>query len=54
MTPADLKSLLQHRIESLDIAHARADVRPFLRDARALGIWSPRYFHDLSDRIVYA
>ena len=34
--------LLHQRIETLDIEQARTDVRPFLRDARALEIWSPR------------
>ena len=46
--------MLQQRIETLDIEQARADVRPFLRDARALEIWSPRYFRDLADKVVCA
>ena len=36
------------------IEQARADVRPFLRNASALDIWSPRYFRDLSEKVVYA
>lgn len=51
MTPADLQDLLRQRIESLDIEQAKADVRPFLRDASALDIWSSRYFRDLSSRV---
>lgn len=48
------RHLLQRRIEALGIDQARADVRPFLRDARALEIWSTRYFHDLAKRVVCA
>lgn len=51
---AGFRHLLQQRIDTLDIEQARADVRPFLRDADALEIWSARYFRDLSDGIVYA
>ncbi|MBW7881724.1 MAG: nucleotidyl transferase AbiEii/AbiGii toxin family protein [Caldilineaceae bacterium] len=54
MGPADLKTLLRQRIDALDVEQARADVRPFLRDARVLEIWSARYFHDLADRMVCA
>lgn len=54
MEPADLRSMLQKRIESLDIEQARADVRPFLRESHVLEIWSPRYFHDLTERLVFA
>ena len=53
MLPADFLRLLQQRIDTLDIDQARADVRPFLRDARALEIWSPRYFRDLADKVAY-
>lgn len=51
---ADFQRLLQQRIDTLDIAQAQADVRPFLRDARVLDIWSPRYFLDLAEKVVYA
>lgn len=54
MTQADFRNLLQQRIQSLDIEQARADARPFLRDAHALEIWSARYFSDLAERLVYA
>lgn len=54
MTQADLKTLLQQRIQTLDIDQARADVRPFLRDASTLDIWSTRYFHDLAAKVKCA
>lgn len=52
MTRADLMLLLHQRIDTLDIDQARSDVRPFLRDARVLDIWSPRYFRELAERVV--
>lgn len=52
MAKADLLHLLQQRVDALDIEQARSDVRPFLRDASALDIWSPRYFHSLVEKIV--
>ena len=54
MTSADLHGLLQQRIATLDIEQARTDVRPFLRDPGVLDIWSPRYFHDLAERVACA
>lgn len=48
---ASFQKLLHQRIDSLDIEQARADVRPFLRDADALTIWSPGYFRDLSEKV---
>ncbi|MBZ4185586.1 nucleotidyl transferase AbiEii/AbiGii toxin family protein [Thermomonas sp. RSS23] len=54
MQQTDLQHLLLQRIESLDFEQARADVRPFLRDAHALDIWSPRYFRDLAGKLIYA
>ena len=47
------QQLLQQRIESLDIEQARNDVQPFLRDPRALDIWSTRYFLDLSAKLAF-
>src|SRR5690606_2289947 len=54
MAPADFQRLLQQRIDTLDVEQARADVRPFLRDARGLEIWSGRYFRDLAEKVVCA
>ena len=54
MDTAEFQRLLQQRIETLDIEQSRGDVRPFLHDARALDIWSPRYFRDLAAKLLYA
>ena len=51
---AGLQRLLLARIASLDVAQAKADVRPFVRDAQVLAIWSPGYFRELAERVVCA
>lgn len=50
---AAFQRLLHQRIDTLDVDQARADVRPFLRDARVLDIWSSRYFRDLAEKVTY-
>ena len=46
-----LQSLLNQRIESVDIHAAAEEVRPFLRDPRELTLWSENFFMDLVSRI---
>lgn len=43
--------LLEQRIKSLDIAKAKADVLPFVRDARELELWSPGFFQQVIQQI---
>lgn len=44
---------LKRRIASIDFAAAAADVRPFLRDASCLDIWSAEYFTTLTDAMRF-
>jgi len=44
---AMLHKLLRERFESVDIAAAATEVRPFLRDPRELTLWSKNLFIDL-------
>jgi predicted nucleotidyltransferase component of viral defense system len=46
-----LKKLVVDRIESVDLEKAKSDVRPFIRDARELDVWSMDYFSQLTDRL---
>jgi len=46
-----LHNLLQERIKSVDIRAAAEEVRPFLRDARELTLWSENFFLDLVSRV---
>jgi len=46
-----LRSLLEARIARVDIAAAAEEVRPFLRDARELTLWSSAFFLELVQRL---
>lgn len=43
----ELMDLLQEKIGTTSIEKVKADVRPFIKDARELDIWSRQYFLDL-------
>jgi len=49
-----LRSLLEERIATVDIAVAAEEVRPFLRDVRELTLWSGEFFLDLLPRLHVA
>lgn len=48
---ATVTELLKKRIEKLDIAKAKQDVRPFIRDARELDLWSQEFFQEIIKQI---
>lgn len=48
---AVLKSLLNERFEKVDLASAANEVRPFVRDARELTLWSEAFFKDLVTKL---
>ena len=43
-----LRQLLAQRFQQVDFDQARADVRPFIRDAAELEIWDRRFFQSLA------
>ena len=49
---AKLRSLLDERFGRVDLAAAAEEVRPFLRDARELTLWSEAFFKDLLPRLT--
>lgn len=51
LTRESVVSLLQQRIASLDIQKAKADVLPFINDARELELWSPKFFNSVTSNI---
>ncbi len=51
---ADLRRLLLDAVARLDIDQARAEVVPFVRDRRALDVWSAGFFTDVIGRITPA
>lgn len=48
---AKLKSLLNARILGLDIAKAKSDVEPFLKDQRKTELWSHEFFLTLVNQV---
>ena len=51
--PDAFRALLRSKILALDVALAKADVAPFVRDAAALDIWSQDYFLALADKVAF-
>jgi hypothetical protein len=55
-TPIDeatFRRLLSKKIERLDVAMARADVERFLAPPSATDVWSPEFFHAVTDRMTF-
>ena len=44
---AAVQTLLKERIQSVDLAAAAEDVRPFLSDPRELQLWDEEFFMQL-------
>lgn len=51
MTAADVRDLLTKRIDKVDIDQLRREVKPFVKDAAALAIWSKEFFLDVVSRL---
>lgn len=47
-----LQTLLCERFETVDLAAAADEVRPFLRDTRELSLWSETFFKELACRLT--
>jgi hypothetical protein len=52
LTGEELQRWLAETISRLDVAHARAEVEPFVRDPAALAVWSKEFFLDVVSRIM--
>jgi len=52
LTPEALQERLRRAVDDLDVTKARREVAPFVRDQRALEIWSPAFFKEIVGRIV--
>ena len=48
---ADLRSLLERRIDRVDIGQIRQEVEPFVKDPGSLALWSKDLFLDVATRI---
>ena len=52
LVPEILQALLRRAIDGLDVEKARREVAPFIRDQRALDLWSQEFFAEVITRIV--
>jgi len=53
LTSEKLLEFLLETINTLDIAGARKEVEPFVRQPETLSIWSREFFSDVASRIVF-
>ncbi|MGE4396526.1 MAG: nucleotidyl transferase AbiEii/AbiGii toxin family protein [Sulfurimonas sp.] len=51
LTKQNIKELLLQRIESLDVAKAKNDVQPFIKDMREIELWSKEFFMAVVENI---
>ncbi len=51
LTKQNIKELLLQRIESLDVAKAKNDVQPFIKDMRECDLWSKEFFKAVAENI---
>jgi len=52
LTPEVLQALLRRAVDGLDVEKARREVAPFIKDQRALDVWSREFFAEVITRIV--
>jgi hypothetical protein len=52
LNPEGLQDLLGQAVDGLDVEKARREVSPFVRDQRALEVWSQDFFRQVVARVV--
>jgi predicted nucleotidyltransferase component of viral defense system len=52
LTPEVLQARLRRAVDGLDVEKARREVAPFIKDQRALDVWSREFFAEVITRIV--
>jgi len=51
LSKQNIKELLLQRIETLDVAKAKSDVQPFIKDIREIELWSKEFFIAIIENI---
>lgn len=51
ITEEEFRDLLRQKIDSVNMDRVKEDIRRFIPDQDRLKIWSPQYFHDLSEKL---
>ena len=47
ITESGFRALLTNKIDSVNMQYVKDDIKRFVKDAKRIDIWSPKYFHDL-------
>jgi hypothetical protein len=53
ITEKEFRDLLRQKIDSVNMDRVKEDISCFIPDQDRLKIWSPQYFHDLSEKIKF-
>jgi predicted nucleotidyltransferase component of viral defense system len=51
LTPDKLRRFLEQAVADLDIEQVRREVSPFIRDRRAMDVWSREFFRNIIQRV---
>ncbi|HTI11605.1 MAG TPA: nucleotidyl transferase AbiEii/AbiGii toxin family protein [Puia sp.] len=51
ITEEEFRDLLSQKIDSVNMERVKDDIRRFIPNQDRLAIWSPKYFHDLSEQL---
>lgn len=51
ISEAEFRELLSAKIDMVNFNYVKADASRFIKDVSILDIWSPKYFHDLSQHL---
>ena len=54
LTKDKFLELLKNKIEHVNIASAKDDIRNFIKDSRSIEIWSKEFFISLLPKIIFA
>jgi hypothetical protein len=53
ITEKEFRDLLRQKIDSVNMDRVKEDISRFIPDQERLKIWSPQYFHDLSEKLKF-
>jgi len=51
ITDAEFRKLLNEKIDSVNMERVKDDIRRFIPNEGRIAIWSPKYFHDLVEKL---
>jgi len=51
LTAEEFRVLLNEKIDAVNIERVKDDIRRFIPDEGRIAIWSPKYFHDLVEKL---